>query len=265
MSRPEIALAERSPNATERWLATADLAPDAPLAVPNPDLPLLLLRWLAEPGGASRLEWRVDLVPGGAVRAWLHAGPRQAEDLCLLVHAAGLPAATAVAPPERGVERPCLWVHLGGPVAWMGRTPRRVEAVVHRARWLAERGLGMRLCLRMWSLAPPRPARRRVDTFDARLPAGAEEWDPRQQMAARAARIANGVPFALSLEPDRRLGTAEHVLLTEALAQSFGARVQLRDRGCPVLAEAELALGLLGAFGAVRSEDAEEREPSRTE
>ena len=242
------------------WLSPKPVAPDQPLHEASGEFAALLLSCLREGGEGTRLEWVVDAEPGGAVRTWLRCEGAAEEDISLLAAAAGEELSSNDPPPPSGGAEERIGVHLGGPVAWRLGRIRGADGPVKRARWLALRGSGLRLSLRMWPITPLRKAREKVDRQLASLAAGGRDWQPRVDAAEHAERVLRGMMVELSVQPLRPLGPAERAVLTRAFHQAVTPVARLTSGSAPALAEERLAETLLQEFGSTRGETPEERE-----
>jgi hypothetical protein len=250
----------REPALPARWLSPNPVPPDQPLHEASGEFASLLLSWLREGGEGTRLEWVVDAEPGGAVRTWLRCEGAAEEDIALLAAAAGEELSGNDPPPHWGSAEAPIGVNLGGPVAWRLGRIRGAEGPVKRARWLAQRGSGLRLSLRMWPLTPLRKSREKVERQFMALAAGGRDWQPRVDAAEHAERVLRGVLVELSVQPLRRLGPAERAVLTRAFQQAVTPVARFTGGSAPALAEERLAETLLQEFGSTRGETPEERE-----
>ena len=247
------------PATPARWLSPPPAPPDQPLHEASGEFATLMLAWLRGAEETAKLEWVVDAQPGGGLRSWLRCHEAIESEISLLAEAAG--EELAVAEPPRGpggVGRP-LGVQLGGPVAWRMVRIQPGDAI-RRVRWLAERGLGLQLHLRMWPLTPLRTSREKVERQRALLATGEREWQHLHAAAEHAERVLRGVLFELSLESIRPLSGAERALLTRAFQTAFTPAAQLAERSAPALAEEGLAEALLREFGSTRPDTQQELE-----
>ena len=258
LRRPMPILA--APALPARWLSPQPVPPDQPLHEASGEFAALLLAWLREGGDRTRLEWVVDAEAGGAVRTWLRCDGAAEHDISLLAAAAGEDLAVSDPPPSQQSAEGLVGVYLGGPVAWRLGRIRGADGPVSRARWLAQRGSGLRLSLRMWPLSPLRTSREKVERQFASLAAGGREFHRGVDAAEHAERVLRGVLVELSVACSRALGAAERAVLTRAFQQTFTPVARLTGGNAPALAEERLAEALLREFGSTRAETQEERE-----
>ncbi len=243
-----------SPVFTEHrpWLAVNRAEPHQPLREGSWEFAALLLNWFRQLPETAMLEWVVEAEAGGGIQSWIRCHDADPEELSLLAAATEEAWEVAPPPPARGGLTHMLHVNLGGPVAWRAETVSPCDGPVERARWLAERGLGLRLTLRLWPLAPLESSRRRVERAQAStskrgLLFGLHEVEP-------AERLLEGVVFEVSIASDRPLSTAERTLLTRSCQNTFAPGARLTDQGNPALAEGKLALSLVQEFASTRPE-----------
>lgn len=237
------------------WLGGLPAVPDHPLGAPTVTATEYLLRYLEAERAGGWFEWVVDADPGGRVQSWLR-GPGDAADLAMVAEAAELAFAPCEGPPERSGDAATLPIALGAPIAVLGPQPRLDNALLPRVRWLAERGLGMRLRLRMMRLRPDPRAAREVQGAREGWARHLHRWEIESARVDQAERLLRGLVFEATLSPDRPLRVGEHALLAHALEGAFTPQAVLGGRGGPALAERDLAHALLTAFTAARPERA---------
>lgn len=238
-----------------RWLSGPPVEPDHPLASPTVAATEYLLRYLDAERAGGWFDWVVDADPGGRVQSWLR-GPGDAADLATMVEAADLACAPGEGPPERGATAPSMAIALGSPIAVLGPEPRLRNALVPRMRWLAERGLGTRLRVRMLRLQPEDRAASLVQSAREGWGRRFQRWEVDGARLEQADRLLRGLVVEATLQPDRRLRTSEHALLAVALEGTLTPRAVLGGLGAPALAERELAHALLTELTAAMPERA---------
>jgi hypothetical protein len=242
------------------WLATTPVDPDGKTGMPCTILPALILRHLRESGENASLEWVVDAEPGGRLRSWLRVGPADEDGLATIGEAAEMPLVSGDCPPTRDGSAEPLPIQLGFPIAVLAHQPPTVHGFLARVRWLAERGLGVRLQLNVHQLTPGRRVVQAVQTARETAMGGFRRWDLDRDRVLHAERLLRGVIFQMTLTPDRPLRAAERTLLSQALADTFTRDAVLGGRAAPALAEESLAEALIGEFASacpatVRTED----------
>lgn len=244
------------PRPPASWLAAAPVEPGQTLSSPSPVAGDLLVRYLRASGPRGWFEWVVDVDAGGRVQAWARGGPGDADDLALMADAAELTLTRSEPPPLRVDAAEPLAIDLGAPVAVLGAGQRTDAALVGRMRWLAERGLGVRLRLGMQQLPEaPRVARRVAAVRDG---SGGwhRRWGSERDGLDQAERLLRGVVFGATITPDRALRTAERALLTQCLEEAFMPAAVLGGRSRAALADGDLAKALLAQIAAASPERA---------
>lgn len=242
------------------WLAPPAAQPGESLAQPGAQLATTLLAWLKADGGPSRLEWEVDALPGGRLESALRCPGGSAEDLALLAAAAGEALTPRQGPVARPPPRLRYGVDLGAPVAWFSRRALSGDSPVARARWLAERGMRLRLALRVWPLTPLLAAQKGVERRREGLANEPKAWDPEPHEVASAERLLDGFTFEMTIGVEKVLSAAERIVIEHALRSAFTPRARLAELPSLALAERDLAEALVREFSTARAETAEESE-----
>jgi hypothetical protein len=248
-----------SPAVSGGFLTLPLVAEEVELAEPSLWFAEVLLRWLNASGPDTRLRWAADLAPDGTVTSSIAVRGAAPDELELLAAGSDLPLTVgrvAGRGPVTALPH-AVYVDLGAPIAWRSGPIRRIDGLLDRARWLARRGLPLRVELDVTAVQPRRSGVELARRADLRLPPDPSPYEPTRTSLERAQRVLGGAIFELTIRSARALSVAERLLFERALRYSLTPRACLTDAPSPVLAEEQLAEVLLGELSCAtpRAED----------